>query len=169
MNIDTSLLREKFVIHEKTVYVEDKGLEIRCPSTRMQIDLQAGELPVETFIVRTHNMHGCARMVARIILDYEKKGPILSRLKDINWKELWNASVSDYERNYNPQRWVCIYHNGKILFQDGEHHAFLDVIEKCDVLNKGDYDKSIDMAEDAFHQNGKDVTIRYDSNVALVA
>ncbi|PCI55970.1 MAG: hypothetical protein COB36_04025 [Alphaproteobacteria bacterium] len=167
MNIDTSLLREKFVIREKTKHQGDNALKIICPSTRMPISLQSGGLPKETYIIRSYNMHSSARMVAKIIHDYETNGPIMNRA--IDWAELWESSVSSYDRIHNKNSWIAIYHKGMPIFSMGEYHSFFDVIEKCDVLNKGNYDKSMKMAEKAFRQAGKDTKITCDSTVALIS
>ncbi len=169
MNIDTSLLREKFVIREKTKHQGDKALKINCPSTRMPISLQSGGLPKETYIIRSYNMHSSARMVSKIINDYEKSGPIMSRSVAIDWAGLWESSISSYDRMHNKNSWIAIYHKGMPIFSTGDHHSFFDVIEKCDVLNKGNYDKSMRMAEKAFRQAGKDTKITCDSTVALIS
>lgn len=169
MQIDTSLLREKFVIKEKKNNDDDTPLTIEARSNRTSINLQAGKLPTETFVVRTNTMHTCARMVALIIADYERMGPLVPRLKRIEWPDIWDKALNDYERRYNPDRWLAIYHKGKPIYTYGTYHPFLDVIEQCDTVNKGNYNKSLKMAEDAFKKAGKDVKIKYDSNVALVA
>lgn len=169
MKIDTSLLRERFVIEEKSSRDDAKALKLTVPSTRMSINLQAGEMPEESYVVRSGNMHSCTRLVSQLVSEYDKGGPLLSRAVAIDWSELWHNATSAHERLYNNERWYAIYHKGKIIYSEGKHHPFLDIIEKCDVINKGDYDKSIKMAESAFSQAGKNVDIECDSNVALVA
>ncbi len=171
MNIDTSLLRERFVIQENTEVLDgSKLLSIQAPSTRMPISLQAGELPPENFVVRSHNMPSCVRMVCKMIDNYERHGPILPRAKSIKWDILWDECLSNYERRFNiGKNRVSVYHQGKTIFSKGEYHGFLDIIEKCDTINKGDYSQSLEMAKGAFLQAGKDVDIHYDSNVALIA
>lgn len=169
MKINASLLREKYIIREETEILEEKGLYITAPSTRMPISLQAGTLAPEEFIIRTNNMHTCARMVSRIVYDYDKNGPIMARAIPMDWEQHWDDTLNNYERAYNENRWVCIYNKGKPVFSDGEHHPFFDVIEKCDAVNKKDYSSSLALAEDAFRKAGKSVKISYDTNVALVA
>ncbi len=169
MNIDTSLLREKFIIKERCSGAEDKTMLIHCPSTRMPITLQSGNLPEETYIVRTNNMHNCVRLVSKIVQNYENFGPISGRIKQINWDELWDNSLNSFERRHTPNRWASIYHAGNMIYSSGDHHQFFDVIEQCDIINKRKYNKSIKMAEKAFLTAGKDVCITYDGNVALVA
>lgn len=169
MNIDTSLLREKFLIKERKERKDDKVLEFTACSNRMVINLQAGELPTETFIVRSNTMHNCIRMVSKVMNEYERRGPLLRRAKSLDWNEIWEKTLSPFERRYNDDRWVCIYNKGKIVYTNGKHHQFLDVIEKCDAAQNGDYNKSIPLAEAAFKKAGKNITLTYESNVALVA
>ncbi len=169
MNIDTSLLREKFIINEKNINTKAKPLSLCCPSTRMPISLQAGEIPAESFIIRAYNMHSCARMAAQIIQNYEKNGSIISRVKTSDWKDLWGKSLNSYEREYNPKGWLAIYNKGNLVFSHGKHHQLFDVIEKCDAINNRNYEESIKLAENYFTQAGKEINMIYDSNVALVA
>ncbi len=169
MNIDTSLLREKFIINEKNASSKANSLELVCPSTRMALELKSGELPAETFIVRTYNMHSCVRMVAEIIDEYKANGNIIGRQKKVAWDKLWNASLSPYDKIHNPNDWVAIYNNGDSVFSSGKYHQLFDVIEKCDTINNDSYESSIKLAEDYFAKAGKEIEMIYDSNVALVA
>lgn len=168
MQLETSLLREKFDIREKSPENPDKALEIIALSNRMVITLQAGETLAETYVVRTGNMYSCARFCSILVAEYQRMGPLLSRSPALDWHELWDNSLSSFERLHNPDKWVCLYRNGKIIYAEGEHHPFLDIIEQCDALNKGDYEGSIQLAENAFSQAGRKVEIHFDSNVALV-
>lgn len=169
MKVDTTLLREKFVIREKDASNDKKALEIVCPSSRVALTVEPRGRGADDFVIRGKNMHACVRVAALIVNEYDKRGPILVREPPFKWDELWRKVVNDYERKYNPERWIAIYHKGRPIFQDGEYHPFVDIIEKCDMLNTGQYEKSIDMAETAFQQSGKDVDIKYDSNVAMVS
>ncbi len=168
MQIDTSLLREKFVIREKYPQDASKPIKITALSNRMAITLKAGEMPGETYIIRSSNMHSCARFAALLLAEFERLGPLLSRAIKVDWHDMWDNSLSPFERLHNPKRWVCLYSKGKIVYSEGQHHQFLDVIEQCDMVNKESYDKSIALAKSAFSQAGKEVDIEFDSNVALV-
>ncbi len=169
MEIDTSLLREKFVIKEKNTGKGAKALSLICPSTRMPVDLQSSELIKEKFIIRSCNMHSCARMAAQIIYEYDKGGSLINRAIKVDWAQMWDKALSSYERRYNDNRWVAVYHKGKPIFSSGERHPFLDVIEQCDIVNKGSYEESIQLAEEAFAKAGKKINLDYDSNIALVS
>lgn len=167
--LNTSLLREKFVIHDPQSTGSADKAPITALSNRIVLDLvnDRGENP-ETFVIRAQNMHSCLRMAARLIHAYNQTGKLLSRHTAFDWDECWEGVVNDYERVFNEQRWVAVYNGGRIVYDKGARHPFVDVIEKCDASNpKGDYDSSVPLAENAFRQTGKNVKIDYDGNVAL--
>jgi hypothetical protein len=165
----TALLREKFVIRDLAYgHHEDERSTLIALSNRMVVELRdnSGDLS-ETFIVRAQNMHSTIRISARIIQAYKQGGPLLPRATAFDWEGAWGSIVNDYEYAYNPDRWVAIYNDGKCIYQQNEHHSFLDVVEKCDIDNELDYDFAIPRAEELFAKAGKDVKILHDANVAL--
>lgn len=168
---NASLLREKFVIRDITATDMDSGVPIIALSNRIAIPLGAGTKDEEYFVVRAQNMHCCARMAARLSQDHFENGLIMGRKVPFDWAEAWTTINKGYERKFNPQRWIAVYHKGRVVFEDhaeSERHPFLDIIEQCDAVNPDSYDKSLSIAEDAFRQAGKFVQIQYDSNVALI-
>jgi len=163
--LQTSLIREKFTIQKSGSDAEPTV----ALSNRFCIELTDREGNVrEVFVVRAHNMHLCVRMAARILQTYNQLGPLLSRANGYDWKKAWKSLLNDYERLYNLDRWIVIYHEGKPIFHDGDYHPFLDLIEKCDEANNDEYDLSVALAEQAFQAKGQDIQIHYDGNVALV-
>ena len=161
----TSLVREKFTINKTGSHTPP----IIALSNRLCVNLTDKDGQIrETFIVRSQNMHLCTRMAARILQTYIQLGPITSRHKDYDWGKVWKALVNDYERLYNPDRWIAIYHEGKAVYSGGDHHPFFDLIEKCDAENDDEYDLSVALAEQAFLAKGQNIKIDYDANVALV-
>lgn len=167
---NTNLLREKFVIRDAMPVDMTDRQPIIALSNRLPLPLYSDDGKThEEFIVRAQNMHTCARLGAQISRDFQENGPILTRRKPFDWRYAYLAITKGYEKKWNPNRWVAVYHKGRVLFEDGEahRHPFLDVIEQCDARNKDNYEKSLKVAEDAFRQAGKLVTIEHDSNVAL--
>ena len=169
MEFSTTLLREKFVIHEGG----DKdivGQPLTAVSNRMVISLPglSGQ-PVETFIVRAQTMHACIRMSAKIVQTYLRAGPLMIRAEKFSFDDAWDQILDDHEKKFNPERWVAVYYNGKVVFSSGGHHAFLDMIEKCESRNPGNYDLATKLAEEAFAKLGKQVTIIQDTNIGMVA
>lgn len=168
MHIDTSLLREKFAIKSK---VNEDGsrtsLDIRVRSNRMAIDLQREGLSIDSFVVRAESMHFCLRVSSQIIADYERKGPFAPRMDQIVWPEFWDNAHSDYDRRFNKNSWLAVYYKGALVYSKGKHHSFLDIVEQFDAMSDT-YEGSLEMAEGAFRKAGKDVTIDYNSNIAVV-
>lgn len=165
--LETSLLREKFVIRDPGQ--RDGKSRVVATSNRLVIDLRDDSgRPVETFVVRAQNMHGCVRMAAQLLQAYLSIGPLLlSRAVPFSWKDAWDKAQSDYETAFNPQRWVVVYHDGAPIFSEGSYHSFLDTIEKCQMTNKGLYEETVALAEAVLRQSGKYIKIDYDGNVAL--
>ena len=164
-NFRTSLVREKFAITD----LESEGAEpIIALSNRIVVPLLSDDGNVaENFIVRTQNMHSCTRMAAAIVKEFFDRGSIAKR-KDFDWAYIWKEVTKGYEKEFNPDIWGTVYHKGREVFKSGNHHPFLDIIEKCDASNDGNYSQSVVFAETAFKQAGKTVQIDYDSNVALI-
>mgnify|MGYP001158402772 CR=1 FL=1 len=165
----TSLLREKFTITDMESPDPDNEKPIIALSNRIIVALTSDEgLDAETFIIRTQNMHSCARMAAATIKEFSDHGTIANRIKPLEWGALWNDVIKGYEKEFNSDIWCAVYYKGRPVFEYGEHHNFLDIIEQCDSANEGEYNQSVLFAETAFKQAGKTVKIDHDSNVALV-
>ena len=169
MELSTTLLREKFVIRDGKG--EDlKGHPLVAVSNRLVLPLLDGEgKPSEIYVIRSHTMHTCIRMAAKIVQTYLRSGPLSNRGEKFDFADAWEDIIEEYERQFNPERWVCVYKNGKIVYAGGEHHTFLDMIEKCDSRNPGNYDEAVFLAEESFAAVGKRVIIDHNSNTGMVA
>ncbi len=165
IEMQTSLLREKFTIKNMQENAEGRRASLVVPSNRMEVSLSDNNL--ETYIVRAHNMHSTLRMAARITQELREGGPIANRPVTFDWASAWKSMASDYEKIYNPDLWIVVYHGGKPVFSNGGHPPFTDVIEKFNASSDEDYEHSIDLAEKAFQKNGEPVDIEHDGNVAL--
>jgi len=165
MLINTSLLRERFVLAE-TGFREDPMIAL---SNRILLPLNSknGQMN-ERLVVRAHSMHMALRMAARLTQEFYNLGPLVNRQVQLDWHQIWNDITTTFERLHVPETWVCVYHHGQIVFQDGDHHPFLDVIEKCDVKNRAEYYNAVKIAEDTFLEKGKVVEIEHDINIAAV-
>lgn len=141
-DIQTSLLREKFIIRNANTSNASEHNIITALSNRMVITLTSARGSEETFVVRAQNMHVCVRMVAKILAAYQYKGSLINRATPFNWEGIWDSVYNTYERSYNPDSWIAIYYDGGILFEYGERHQLLDVIEGCEYTNDGAYELS---------------------------
>ena len=166
----TSLLREKFTLIDIDKPKGKKVDPVIALSNRIVVPLISSDgLDNETFIVRTQNMHSCARLAAAITREFFERGTIANRTTPLSWKTLWHDVIKGYEKDWNPDIWCAVYCKGRVVFQEGRHHPFLDIIEQCDASNKEEYAQSVSFAEKAFSKAGKDVKIEHDSNIAFIA
>jgi hypothetical protein len=166
-NFETSLLREKFTIQD--LDKQGANAAIIVLSNRISLDLRDKDGNIqETLVIRGQNMHCCVRMASRIIKSFELAGPLMGRAKDYDWGADWKYLYNDYERKFNPDLWLTIYHKGRQIFVFGKHHPFVDLIEHCHEKSSGSYEKSEKIAEDKFRKTGKNIKIQYDGNIAMV-
>lgn len=166
-----TLLREKFVLRDPAGELSDEP-PVTALSNRLLLPLTSAEglnEPPETYVVRAQNMHSCVRLSAAIAKEYFDRGAILDRVTPFRWDNLWHDVVKGYEKDWNKDIWCAIYHKGRIIFEDGVRHPFLDIIEKCDAATAGkSYAESVAFAESAFQQAGRAMKIEHDSNIALI-
>jgi hypothetical protein len=164
-------LREKFVI--RNLESSDKGDDepLIALSNRIKFQLTTrDEKHIETYVVRAQNMHTTARLTAQMCRDFYDHGPLIERTRPFDFSGAYKSIIKGYEADWNDEKWVAVYYKGRVVFEAGEghRHPFLDVIEKCDTLNKQEYAHTIEIAKDAFKQAGKNVSIDHDANVALI-
>jgi hypothetical protein len=168
LEFNASLLREKFII---TDALAAEAAPVIALSNRLAVPMVSENgKEAETYIVRSQNMHTCVRVAAQIAREFQDAGPLMERKKPFDWADMWEQVVKGYEKNWNPNRWIVVYHKGRIVFEDGpaKRHMFLDIIEQCDARSAGDYPASLGVAKEAFRKLGKVVNIQHDSNIALI-
>lgn len=164
----STLLREKFTLRDPAGDLSDTP-PVVAMSNRMVLPLRNdNEDEAESFVIRAQNMHSCARLTAAIAKEYAERGPIMPRVMPFRWDHLWQDTIKGYEKDWNPDIWCAIYHKGRVIFEDGARHPFLDIIEKCDAAMGKSYEESLAFAENAFQQAGKSMKIDHESNVALI-
>lgn len=167
----STLLREKFVLRDPAGDLSDDPPVIAL-SNRLILPLSSAEdlnQPSETYILRAQNMHSCVRLAAAIAKEYADRGALLGRATPFRWDTLWHDVIKGYEKDWNKDIWCAIYHKGRIVFEDGVRHPFLDIIEKCDTASGGNsYAESVLFAESAFQQAGRAMKIEHDANIALI-
>lgn len=160
---ETSLLREKFVINAK-------GHEMVVLSNRMVAPMHGsnGKLK-ETYIVRGQNMYSCIRMVSKLTQAYYVGGSLIERQRPLDWDKIWESCGSAFDQSFKPDNWITIYKDGEIIYASGEHHGFLDIIEKFSFQKSGHpYEDALQLAKETFKNSSDDVSVEHDANVALI-
>jgi hypothetical protein len=164
----TELLREKYIVHDRTVLSTGSNGPAVALGNRMAVPLIDDEgVKQEIFIIRAQNMPSCTRMAARLVQSFISGGKILNRAVPFDWEMAWNFVSHEYEQTFNPQHWLAVYHNGKPVFEKGERHMLFDILEICAARHKGPYEESVPLAEKTLCQTGKNIRIDYEGNVAL--
>ncbi len=163
-DFSTQILRERFVFAP----LPDDGTEpIIALSNRAPLSLiDSDGNVVERFVVRGHMLHSVVRMVGSMMNTFSRTGPLLHRQVPLDWDHIWDLAAGPHERAHNPQLWVAVYHQGKVIFENGARHNFLDIIEQCDTRGDGDYGASLKTAEELFIRAGKPVKITPESSIA---
>lgn len=162
--LNTTMLRERFTVTEtgNPEPMVALGNRIALPL------ISKSGRSEERFIVRGHNMHTTLRMAAMICRTFYRDGPILTRMPVYTWAPNWESTVPDYETANNPNSWVAVYNGGRCIYKHGDYHPFMDVIEQCDARNRDEYDRAVEIAENAFNLAGRGVTIDHQSTIAMV-
>jgi len=160
----TSLLREKFIVKDKVVSSSGKIIEVK--SNRVFFTLGTGSKK-ENLVIRSKQAYISIIMASRILRDYffEDEDPILKRVIPIDWQALWATTLSDYEKEYNPELWCAVYVNGNSVFQYQEPE-FVDVIERCANVVPSDYGSISETLEDMIERAGEHKKVEYVSDFA---
>ncbi len=168
LEFKSTLLREKFVLKDPAAAPSEAP--VVALSNRMVLPLvhPQGLEETETYVVRTQNMHSCVRLCAAIAKEYFERGAMMKRVVPFRWDNVWRDVIKGYEKDWNPDIWCAIYFKGRMIYEDGTRHPFLDIIEQCDAVNRDNYSQSVAFAEKAFQQAGKEMKIEHDSNIALI-
>ena len=116
--------------------------------------------------MRGQNLPTTIRMTGLVIDQFHKDKAALHRDNPPDWERLWGDTISDYERQFNPENWVSVHVNGKPYFST-IHNSRVDLIEKAakggDVTKKAVRSAAKDIIEAA-----EKIVIEHDSQTALV-
>ncbi len=160
---ETALLREKFGINNSNSELIVVANRIECPL------VSSRESDIETLTIRGKNLYNCVRFLSKILQAHFLNSNIIKQSKRSTWDIMWTSCMSDYDKNYNNDQWIALYHQGKCIFEKGKRHAFLNMIEKFHHENPNKpYEDILKIAEEAFQKTGKNFKTSHDFNVAMV-
>jgi hypothetical protein len=154
-----ALLREKMVFTETG---EGAGVPVIIRSNRIFFKL--GD---ERIVVRAQTMHVALLLASRAAAVWFKEGPYADRAEAFDWEQQWHTVLSNYEKRFNPDIWAAIYINGIAVFRTRQER-FMDVIEKCAILNDDSYDAALGVAEKVLAQLGRPVQVTHAAAAAAV-
>jgi preprotein translocase subunit SecD len=164
-DFNTSLVREKIIFTQGETSGEVKE-PVVIRSNRVFLKLgQGGD--AEKVVIRAQNMHTTLRLAAKVLQSHHSDGVLLKRETPLDWTDVWENSLSGYEKEYNKDIWCSLYVNGRSVFKTFTS-PFVDVIEKCALLTLDNYDTTMNVTENALKQVGHAMRINHNSNVAAV-
>lgn len=165
----TALVREKIVIDHTVGNAEARKSDNPVlRSNRIDLNLFKENGDVERCVVRAQNMHTTLRFAARIFLNFHKLNnfrPSVAPDK-IDWHAVWDQCLSGYEKEYNGENiWGSVYVKGKPVFKLNDQ-KFMDVVEQCALVTKGQYDETKEIVESLMNKLGKKVKLSQNNNVS---
>ncbi|PCI00794.1 MAG: hypothetical protein COB76_02735 [Alphaproteobacteria bacterium] len=160
MSRTLSLLREKFTIREIGTTAEP----VIALGNRLQINIPNAQ----PLIIRCHSMHATLRFGAEIVKQLSFHDAITDMKTTLDWPAIWTKITAAFEKANTPNTWISLYFCGKSIFEDGDHHMFIDVLEQCEFQNKNDYEQALIVAQNAFQKMGKSVMIDHESHVGFI-
>lgn len=168
---NTSLVREKISFSgEGALFAPSEGAESGktvVRSNRIVLELENSIGKKESLVVRSQTMASCLRFASRLMYNYFRSGLFMNRENPYEWTQSWNAVVSSYDRLYRPNLWGSVHINGVGVFKT-HNSPLVDVLEKCALLSKDDYDAVGNVTEKALRQIGYEARIQHESNIAAV-
>lgn len=166
-----TLFREKSTVHRFGFggdhTDDDAVLSVR--SNRITLPLKAGGIS-EQVVVRGQNIPSTLRLTALVLEQFNRNPTIFAdeALNHADWAELWKQRVSSYERQFVPESWVSLHHEGQTLFTTNPSSQ-IDEIER--LAQGGDINDSlIRNVSRRLLADGEpdDVVTQHDSQTAVV-
>ncbi len=149
-----ALVREKTHVYEKDKKTDKRGPLIETlKANRCQFNVD------QTIIsLRSQYIYQALRYAAKIIDDYEKKGPFSSRF--VHWEKWWQEIMTSFDEKLNAMGWVQVYVDGHSYFKTKKNH-FFEILEKCIMVGElKNYDDALIVAEDLFGKSGLPVSLQ---------
>lgn len=164
-----TLFREKSTVHRfgfgGTDAENDAVLSVR--SNRITLPLRSSGV-TEQVVIRGQNIPATLRLTALVLEQFNRNPAILSEdtLTQAEWGELWKQRVSSYERQFVPESWVSLHHEGQTVFTTNPS-THIDEIER--LAQGGDIsDTLIREVSSVLLGQEDDVVTQHDSQTAVV-
>ncbi|MCA1941520.1 MAG: hypothetical protein LDL26_11020 [Caenispirillum bisanense] len=162
-----TLFREKTTVHKFSFDTASEGgqaaMSIR--SNRIAMVLKSADVN-ETVVVRGQNIP-CTLRAAAMVYEVFSRNPFAFRNEaGTDWTAKWDQRLSSYERQFVPETWVSIHHNGQTLFSTNTSKQ-IDAIEA--LAQGGDVNEQIvrRVSQTLFGRD-EEFVVQHDSQTAVV-
>lgn len=161
-----TLYREKSIVHRFGAESRsDAVLQVR--SNRLTMSLRSTDR-TENVVIRGQNISSTLRLAALVIDQFEHNQTLFSdhSYQQMDWRDLWQARQSSYEKRFLPESWVSLHHHGDPVFATTPS-SVIDEIER--LARGGDLNKTlIRDASSEFMDMADDTVIEHESQTAVV-
>lgn len=154
--LNISLLQEKFTITDNS---GETVLPLVIASNRVVFSV-GEKASVDNVVVRSKHGYVAMLLCVKILKEYFDNGVFTGRALPFDWGGLWNSTISIYDRKYNGDIWGVIYINGNPVFKQNAP-TFIDVIEKCALLVKENYESVPETLQTMLKKSGNDRSVDY--------
>lgn len=169
-DFSTSLIREKVSFvdggrHDNPALGQTAdGVVLRSNRITLPLENENGK---ENIVIRAQTTSLALMLAHKVLYSFYRTGLFKVRDQPYDWQGVWDSVLSDYERAYNPNAWCCIYRDGDPVFRTLDI-PYMDVIEKCALLDLDNYDAAFSRAEEAMRKLGMKVSIDTELSVSAV-
>lgn len=162
-----TLFREKTTVHKFSFEPSEEGSQaaMSIRSNRIAMMLKSADIS-ETVVVRGQNIP-CTLRAGAMVFEQFSRNPLIFRREDtVDWGEKWEARLSSYERQFVPETWVSIHHNGRTLFSTNTSKQ-IDALEA--LAQGGDINEEIvRRVSQALFGRDEEFVVQHDSQTAVV-
>ncbi len=164
-----TLFREKSTVHRFGFSGAEGGDEavLSIRSNRVTLNLKSSGIQ-ETVVVRGQNIPATLRLTSLVVERFNRH-PTVFADEDVThheWLEMWVQRVSSYERQFVPESWVSLHHEGRTVFTTNPSPS----IEEIEMLAVGGdvNDSVVRNAASRLLGATDDMVTEHDSQTAVV-
>lgn len=164
-----TLYREKSTVH-RFGFAGDHGEDdavLQVRSNRVSLQLKASGVE-DSVVVRGQNIASTLRLTSLVLEQFNRNPTMFSdeSFTHWDWMEHWKQRQSSYERQFMPESWVSLHHEGETLFTTNPS-SHIDEIER--LAQGGDINDSlIREVSQRLLGHYEDVVTQHDSQTAVV-
>ncbi len=163
---------------DKTIVIKDKWVDTQS-GTRKKITLRSNRMVLQfhgidiegnnilnKVVVRGKQLSSVMRMIMCILAVYKKTNRVTGDPVYQAWEKAWQKSLTEYEREFVEDNWVCVYIDGELRFGTD----LIEEYDKIEFLSRGTpiTDDTISRAIVELSASGQEIHIQNETQIAAV-